>query len=84
MPDEKLKHFLLWNEIIGCACNFYRSQFAGLKKILQAYWKSHIILTLLAKQDLLLLATTYLILVKSWRRGQFYFTPLDTLVFLCP
>ena len=38
-------------------------------------WKSHIILTLLAKQDLLLLATTYLILVKSWRRGQFYFTP---------
>ena len=47
-------------------------------------WKSHVILTLLAKQDLLLLATTYLILVKSWRRGQFYFTPLDTLVFLCP
>ena len=49
-----------------------------------AGWKSHVILTLLAKQDLLLLATTYLILVKSWRRGQFYFTPLDTLVFLCP
>ncbi len=47
-------------------------------------WKSHVILTLLAKQDLLLLATTYLILVKSWRRGQYYFTPLDTLVFLCP
>ena len=57
-----------------------------MRENMQPYgiWKSHIILTLLAKQDLLLLATTYLILVKSWRRGQFYFTPLDTLVFLCP
>ena len=62
-------------------------EFKSLRNIESSFrqiWKSHVILTLLAKQDLLLLATTYLFLVKSWRRGQFYFTPLDTLVFLYP
>ena len=36
---------------------------------LEAYWKSHSALTPLAKQDLLLLVTILLPLVKSWCRG---------------
>ena len=47
-------------------------------------WKGHSALTPLAKQDLLLLVTILLPLVKSWCRGQFYFTLLDTLAFLSP
>lgn len=47
-------------------------------------WKGHSTLTPLGKQDLLLLVTILLPLVKSWCRGQFYFTLLDTLAFLSP
>ena len=47
-------------------------------------WKGHSALPPLAKQDLLLLVTILLPLVKSWCRGQFYFTLLDTLAFLSP
>ena len=47
-------------------------------------WKGHSTLTPLGKQDLLTLVTILLPLVKSWCRGQFYFTLLDTLAFLSP
>ena len=47
-------------------------------------WKGHSTLTPLGKQDLLLLVTILLPLVKSWCRGQFYFTLLETLAFLSP
>ena len=47
-------------------------------------WKGHSALPPLAKQNLLLLVTILLPLVKSWCRGQFYFTLLDTLAFLSP
>ena len=49
-----------------------------------AAWKSHSTLTPLGKQNLLLLVTILLPLVKSWCRGQFYFTLLETLAFLSP
>ena len=55
-----------------------------MKTIFRAVWKGHSTLTLLGKQDLLLLVTILLPLVKSWCRGQFYFTLLDTLAFLSP
>ena len=47
-------------------------------------WKGHSTLTPLGKQDLLTLVTILLPLVKSWCRGQFYFTLLETLAFLSP
>ena len=50
----------------------------------RSVWKGHSTLTPLGKQDLLLLVTILLPLVKSWCRGQFYFTLLETLAFLSP
>lgn len=49
-----------------------------------ANWKSHAILPSLARQDLPILGSVCLTLVKSWCRGQFYFTLLDSLIFLSP